>query len=136
MPRVYYSTILSATVEEAWEVVRDFNGLPKWHPGITASELEDACSPDCEACIGSVRHFQLANGVRGHFRFMDYKKDAVFISINLAGGMLEEAGDTLGVSEAAGLAFSQPATSRLSSTEIQDRLTGQNIRVTGGAAGD
>ena len=62
MPRVYYSTILSATVEEAWEVVRDFNGLPKWHPGITASELEDACSPDCEACIGSVRHFQLANG--------------------------------------------------------------------------
>ena len=39
MPRVYYSTILSASVEEAWEVVRDFNGLPKWHPGITASEL-------------------------------------------------------------------------------------------------
>lgn len=62
MPRVYYSTILASPVEEAWEFVRDFNGLPKWHPGITASELEDACSPDCEACIGSVRHFQLTNG--------------------------------------------------------------------------
>ncbi len=62
MPRVYYSTILSAPVEEAWEVVRDFNGLPNWHPGITASELEDACSPDCEVCVGSVRHVQLANG--------------------------------------------------------------------------
>ncbi len=61
MPRVYYSTILSAPLEIAWEVIRDFNGLPNWHPGIKASELEDACSPDCEACIGSVRHFQLAN---------------------------------------------------------------------------
>ena len=61
MPRVYYSTILSAPVEVAWEIVRDFNGLPNWHPGIQASELEDACSPDCGACIGSVRHFQLAN---------------------------------------------------------------------------
>ena len=32
----------------------------------------------------------------------------------------------------AALAFAQPATSRLSSTDIQDILTGKNIRVMGG----
>jgi hypothetical protein len=62
MPRVYYSTILSAPVEDVWEIVRDFNGLPNWHPGIKASEIEDGCGPECTACVGSVRHFQLANG--------------------------------------------------------------------------
>ena len=61
MPRVYYSTIISAPIEEVWEYVRDFNGLPKWHPGIKASEIEGGCGPDCTACVGIVRHFQLAD---------------------------------------------------------------------------
>lgn len=61
MPRVYYSTIISAPIEEVWEYVRDFNALPKWHPGIKASEIEGGCGPDCTACVGSVRHFQLAD---------------------------------------------------------------------------
>lgn len=62
MPRVYYSTIISAPIEEVWKYVRDFNSLPKWHPGITASEIEGGCGPDCNACPGIVRHFQLADG--------------------------------------------------------------------------
>ncbi len=45
MPRVYYSTIISAPIEEVWEYVRDFNALPKWHPGIKASEIEEAAAP-------------------------------------------------------------------------------------------
>lgn len=50
MPRVYYSTIISAPIEEVWKYVRDFNSLPKWHPGIKASEIEGGCGPDCNAC--------------------------------------------------------------------------------------
>ena len=61
MPRVYYSTIISAPIEEVWKFIRDFNSLPKWHPGIKTSEIEEGCGPDCTACVGSVRHFQLAN---------------------------------------------------------------------------
>ncbi len=62
MPRVYYSTIISAPIEEVWKYVRDFNSLPKWHPGIKASEIEGGCGPDCNACPGIVRRFQLADG--------------------------------------------------------------------------
>lgn len=78
----------------------------------------------------------LSNGIRVNHRFMDYKKDAVNVSINLAGGKIEEAGDSLGRSDAAGNVMSTPATSVFSSSEIRDLMTGKNMRVTGAAAGD
>jgi zinc protease len=79
---------------------------------------------------------RLSNGVRVHHRFMDYKKDQVLVSINLAGGQLLEQGDTLGITEAAALALEKPATKRLSSQELSDRLVGHNIAVSGGAQAD
>lgn len=71
----------------------------------------------------------LDNGVRVHHRFMDYKKDTVFISISLTGGKLEETAENLGVSDVAALAFGQPATKSLSSTEIADLMTGKNVEI-------
>ncbi len=78
----------------------------------------------------------LSNGVRVHHRFMDYKKDTVFVSIALAGGEIEETAENAGISQVAALAFAQPATSRLKSTDIGDILTGKNIRVSADARGD
>ncbi len=78
----------------------------------------------------------LSNGVRLHHRFMDYKKDTVLLSITLAGGEIEETAENAGVTTIATLAIDQPATSRLSSTEIADILTGKNIRVGVTAQGD
>ena len=62
MPQVYYSTIISAPLEKVWEMIRDFNSLPKWHPAVLATEIEDACGPNCTACIGCVRRIQLEKG--------------------------------------------------------------------------
>lgn len=76
----------------------------------------------------------LANGVRVHHRFVDYKKDSIMVSISLAGGGIEETEDNAGITTVASLAINQPATSRLSSTDIRDLMTGKNIRV-GGAGG-
>lgn len=78
----------------------------------------------------------LDTGVRVHHRFMDYKKDTVLVSISLAGGKLEETKANAGVTDVATLAFDQPATSRLSSPEITDLMTGKNIRVRAGADDD
>ena len=61
MPRVYYSTIISAPIEQVWEIVRDFNGLPKWHPGIKAGELEGDFDPDAIP-VGAVRRLELPDG--------------------------------------------------------------------------
>jgi zinc protease len=71
----------------------------------------------------------LSNGVRVHHRFMDYKKDTVMVSIALAGGGIEETNANAGITSVATLAVDEPATSRLSSTDIRDILTGKNIRV-------
>ena len=79
----------------------------------------------------------LANGVRVHHRFMDYKKDTVMVSIALAGGGIEETASNTGITAVASLAVNEPATSRLNSTDIRNIMTGKNIDVGagGGQAG-
>ncbi|HEX2838171.1 MAG TPA: insulinase family protein [Phycisphaerales bacterium] len=77
----------------------------------------------------------LSNGVRFHHRFMDIRKDQVTISISLAAGTLQETAANRGVSDVAGLAWSQPATKKLSSTNIRDLMTGKKINVRGGGGG-
>lgn len=71
----------------------------------------------------------LENGVCVHHRFMDYKKDTVDISISLAGGAIEETAANIGITQAAVLAFNQAATSTLSSTQIDDLMTGKKVRM-------
>ncbi len=78
----------------------------------------------------------LSNNVRVHHRFMDYKEDMVIVSIHLAGGAIEETVDNNGVTNVASLAFSDPATSRLTSTNVRDLMTGKNINVRPSSGGD
>jgi hypothetical protein len=59
MPEVYVSAIIDAPLEKVWEVVRDFNALPRWHPLVAASRIEDDRPVDA---VGCVRNFQLAEG--------------------------------------------------------------------------
>ena len=61
MARVFVSSVISAPAAKVWERVRDFNGLPRWHPGIRESRIENAEPSDK---IGCVRDFRLQNGDR------------------------------------------------------------------------
>jgi uncharacterized protein YndB with AHSA1/START domain len=67
MARAYASTILDAPVEAVWDVVRDFNGLPTWHPAIIRSEIEDGLDADVVGCI---RSFHLADGAHVRERLL------------------------------------------------------------------
>ena len=78
----------------------------------------------------------LSNGVRVHHRFMDYKEDTVMMSIALAGGEIEETAANAHITEVASLAVNEAATSRLTSTNIRDIMTGKNIKVSAGGEGD
>ena len=57
--RSFASAVVEAPVEQVWEAVRDFNGLPAWHPAIGSSEIEDGGDP---ARVGCVRRLTLADG--------------------------------------------------------------------------
>ena len=59
MARVFVSTVINAEASAVWDRVRDFNGLPKWHPRIRDSRIEDALPADKVGCI---RNFNLQNG--------------------------------------------------------------------------
>lgn len=59
MTEVYTSSVLNAPAREVWSVVRDFNGLPDWHPAIVESRIEGAAPADQ---VGCVRAFKLSDG--------------------------------------------------------------------------
>ncbi len=61
MARVYVSSVIDAPVAKVWERVRDFNALPRWHPRIRDSRIENGEPPDRVGCI---RDFHLQNGDR------------------------------------------------------------------------
>lgn len=67
----------------------------------------------------------LADGARVHFRRMDYLKDQVGVAIIVAGGEIQENAENRGITQASLTAWAQPATSKLSSTDIQKLLTGK-----------
>ncbi len=57
--RVYVSTVIDASADDVWARVRDFNGLPRWHPGIADSRIENDEPSDRVGCI---RHFHTRDG--------------------------------------------------------------------------
>ncbi|AKI01900.1 Polyketide cyclase / dehydrase and lipid transport [Hoeflea sp. IMCC20628] len=59
MTTVTISSIIDAPVEKVWARIRDFNGLPSWHPRMVESHIEDG-KPATE--IGCIRNFTLASG--------------------------------------------------------------------------
>ncbi len=59
MARVYVSSVINASADRVWDRVRDFNALPKWHPRIRDSRIEEALPSDK---VGCVRNFHLQNG--------------------------------------------------------------------------
>lgn len=59
MAKVVRSTILDATPEAVWAVLRDFNGHEKWHPEVMSSRIERGDAADRVSCV---RRFQLDDG--------------------------------------------------------------------------
>ena len=53
MGHVALSMPINADAAAVWDYVGDFNGLPRWHPGVATSTLEDG---------GQVRHLTLQDG--------------------------------------------------------------------------
>ncbi|MGW5646804.1 SRPBCC family protein [Saccharopolyspora sp. NPDC003752] len=59
MAKSYTSAVIEASAEQVWQVVRDFDGLPRWHAAIEGSEIEGGGVADA---VGCVRHLTLADG--------------------------------------------------------------------------
>lgn len=67
MARAYASAIIKAPIETVWGVIRDFNGLPTWAPGVTDSKIEGGLDSDV---VGCVRSFHVADGTHVRERLL------------------------------------------------------------------
>ena len=61
MVEILVSSVVPASVDRVWAVVRDFNAMPAWHPLIADSRIETGAPSDQ---VGCVRNFTLTNGSR------------------------------------------------------------------------
>ena len=77
----------------------------------------------------------LSNNTRFHYRFIDTRKNEVTIRISLIGGELHETAENRGVTQGATIAWAQPATAHLSSSDIRSLMTGKKVSVRGGSMG-
>lgn len=59
MAEVYASSVINAPADRVWAAIRDFNGLPDWHPAIAESRIEGGAPADQ---VGCVRAFRLQDG--------------------------------------------------------------------------
>ncbi len=59
MIHVYTSSVIDASADAVWALVRDFNGLPNWLPLVVESRIEGNLPPDKVGCI---RNFRLKDG--------------------------------------------------------------------------
>ena len=74
MPKAYASTVLNAPAKEVWALIRDFNGLPAWHPAVSESAIEEGKTGDQ---VGAVRSFTLKDGAHLRERLLSFS-DADF----------------------------------------------------------
>lgn len=59
MVKIYVSSVINAGADSVWSRIRDFNGLPQWHPAIADSRIENSQASDRVGCI---RHFHTRDG--------------------------------------------------------------------------
>ncbi len=59
MIEVRVTSVIPAEVGRVWSVIRDFNGMPAWHPLIDDSRIETGAPSDQ---IGCVRQLTLSDG--------------------------------------------------------------------------
>jgi uncharacterized protein YndB with AHSA1/START domain len=69
MAKVTVSSVIDAPVEDVWKTIRDFNGLPSWHPRMVESHIEDGLAADN---IGCVRNFKLVSGATLREKLTDF----------------------------------------------------------------
>jgi len=58
--KVKRSVIIDAPIDRVWAAVRNFDGVDRWNPGVTAARMETG-SP---TAVGSIRALDIADGSR------------------------------------------------------------------------
>lgn len=56
--KVFRSMIIDAEIDNVWTLVRAFDGVATWNPGVSAARLETGAATE----IGAIRHLAIPDG--------------------------------------------------------------------------
>jgi uncharacterized protein YndB with AHSA1/START domain len=82
MPTITVSSVIDAPIEQVWARIRDFNGLPSWHPRMVESHIEDGRGP---TEIGCVRAFKVASGATIREKLLAFSDDDHLTTYSIIG---------------------------------------------------
>lgn len=82
MPTIKVSSVIDAPIEKVWDRIRDFNGLPSWHPRMVESEIEDG---KAATEIGCVRNFKVASGATIREKLLAFSDDEHLTTYSIIG---------------------------------------------------
>ncbi len=80
MPTVNISSVIDAPIEKVWAKIRDFNGLPGWHPRMVESRIEEGKSA---TDIGCVRNFKLVSGATVREELLEFSDADHLVSYSI-----------------------------------------------------
>ena len=82
MPTIKVSSVIDAPIEKVWDRIRDFNGLPSWHPRMVESQIEDG---KAATEIGCVRNFKVASGATVREKLLAFSDDEYLTTYSIIG---------------------------------------------------
>ena len=82
MPKIRISSVIDAPIEKVWDRIRDFNGLPSWHPRMVESQIEDG---KAATEIGCVRNFKVASGATVREKLLAFSDDEHLTTYSIIG---------------------------------------------------
>ena len=82
MPTIKVSSVIDAPIGKVWDRIRDFNGLPSWHPRMVESEIEDGKKA---TDIGCVRSFKVASGATIREKLLAFSDDEYLTTYSIIG---------------------------------------------------
>ena len=82
MPTIKVSSVIDAPIGKVWDRIRDFNGLPGWHPRMIESAIEDG---KAATEIGCVRNFKVASGATVREKLLAFSDDDHLTTYSIIG---------------------------------------------------
>ena len=82
MPTIKVSSVIDAPIGKVWDRIRDFNGLPGWHPRMVESQIEDG---KAATEIGCVRNFKVASGATIREKLLAFSDDDHLTTYSIIG---------------------------------------------------
>lgn len=82
--KVMRSVIIEAPIHDVWAIVRVFDGVAKWNPGVVSAKMESGTGTS----VGAIRHLNIVDGTIFRETLLAHSDHDYFYTYNIVEGPL------------------------------------------------